>query len=615
MGIFKNISLQQLWRGAVTTFLAYPLVLLSAFAGTAAAIFNSELSYDQRQEHLYLEKFMLVCALGLILFFTLELLVSKYKLRLHWQASLWLAGLVLLVLYFWLLPLELEQRHWLRFLMLALALHLAASYAMFLNRRDENAFWQFNKALFLRILTSALYSGVLFIGLVIAVLAMEELFSVDIDGAFYGQLWLFMVGVFNTWFFLAGVPTDVQELEHTHLYPKGLKVFTQFVLLPLVTLYLLILYAYFGKIIAQWAWPEGWVSVLVLCFSIAGILSLLLIHPIRFEEGNTWMRTFSRWFYRALFPLIILLALAIWRRVSEYGVTEERYVVMALALWLFITALYFLFSRQKNIKFIPITLSVVALLAAFGPFSAFQVSEWSQVNRLEKLLQESKVLVNGQIQRQHPPVSGEVEEEVSSITDYLARTHGFEALQPWFAIDLEDSLAAATDSLGNRWQKSFATRDKVLDLMGLEYNSGQRDMGRQHFYFSTQHSGSGNAVQDIRGYAYAVQYSYRTFERHEEQREFQLGAVPMIVSLEKEGSVLYFKFEQETLTLDLLPLIKKLQKKQHELVSPADMTLTVEGKQVKVKLALDELNGVEETKEGNYRVQSIEASIYVQLQE
>lgn len=80
MGLFKQISLQQLWRGAVTTLLAYPLVLLAAVTGTAAGVTLAELSFEQRQRSLYLEKLMLVSSLGLILFFTLELLVRKYKL-------------------------------------------------------------------------------------------------------------------------------------------------------------------------------------------------------------------------------------------------------------------------------------------------------------------------------------------------------------------------------------------------------------------------------------------------------------------------------------------------------------------------------------------------------
>ncbi|WP_157593701.1 DUF4153 domain-containing protein [Pontibacter actiniarum] len=612
MGLFKQISLQQLWRGAVTTLLAYPLVLLAAVTGTAAGVTLAELSFEQRQRSLYLEKLMLVSSLGLILFFTLELLVRKYKLALQWRLLLQLAGLLLLGLYFYFLPPELEDRHWLRYLMLALALHLAASYAMFLNRREENAFWQFNKTLFLRLLTSALYTGVLFLGLVVAVLAMEELFAVEVDGEFYAQLWLFMVGVFNTWFFLAGVPANVRELEQTHQYPKGLKVFTQFVLLPLVSLYLLILYAYFGKIIVQWAWPEGWVSVLVLCFSIAGILSLLLIHPIRNEEGNTWMRTFARWFYRALFPLIILLMLAIWRRVSEYGVTEGRYIVAALALWLLATALYFLFSRQKNIKFIPVTLSIVAVLAAFGPVNAFRVSEWSQVNRLEALLQENGVLVGGKVQQQHPPVSEEVEQEVSSIADYLARRHGFEALQPWFNGSLQDSIAAATDSLDNRWQRNFAARGKVLDLMGLAYTPGSPRAGETYFYFDSQPPGAGEAVHDIQGYAYALQFHLRNVEGGSERREYTLGGAPLLVSMDEDATTVYFRFEQETLKLDLLPVVQKLARGQQEQVKPADMTFVVQGEQVQLKVAIEELSGY---RKDRYYIQSVGASVFVQLPE
>ncbi|TPE43627.1 DUF4153 domain-containing protein [Pontibacter mangrovi] len=609
MGFFKNLSLQQLWQGAAATFLRYPLALLSAFTGTAAAMWLTELDYDQRQHHLYLGKLILVCALGLILFFTLELLVRRYRLSLRGRVLLRVLGLALLVLYYWFLPEELLDEHWLRFLMLALALHLAASYVMFFHVPGETAFWQFNKALFLRILTSGLYAAVLYLGLIVALLAVDNLFAVQVDGETYTQLWFFMVGVFNTWFFLAGVPADVQLLEVSPTYPRGLKVFTQFVLLPLVTLYLVILYAYFGKIVVEWAWPEGWVSVLVLCFSVVGILSLLLIHPIRFEEGNTWMRTFSKWFYRALFPLVILLALAIWRRVAEYGITEERYIVMVLAIWLFATALYFLFSRHKHIKFIPITLSLVALLAAYGPLNAFQVSQWSQVYRLEKLLEQNRVLVNGKVQRQHSKVSEAVEREVSSITDYLARHQDLEVLQPWFAVDLQEAFAAAAAPDGNRWQRSYAARDTVLHLMGLEYRTSLTTPDEQYFYFSTQPYDGAEVVHDIKGYTYALEFGLRSFEGGVDQREYQVGKAPLLISMKEDATTLYFQFEQETLSLDLLPLIKKLGAKGQDRISPEKMTFVLKGKDVQLKVVLAELSGRQ--KKQKYAVQSLLADVFV----
>ena len=156
------------------------------------------------------------------------------------------------------------------------------------------AFWEFNKTLFLRILISALYTAVLYIGLVVAMAAIDQLLEIDIDDDRYLQLFIFQVGIFNTWFFLSGIPkfNNTSELEIE--YPKPLKVFVQYVLIPLVTVYIAILYVYTGKIIIQWELPNGWVSYLVLSFSIAGILSLLLLFPIRNQKENTWIRIYSK---------------------------------------------------------------------------------------------------------------------------------------------------------------------------------------------------------------------------------------------------------------------------------------------------------------------------------
>lgn len=609
MGLFRNISLQQLYQGAVHTFLKYPLVLLSATTGTVAAIIRIDIPYDKQHLYQYLNKLILVSALGLILFFVLELVVRRYKFSLAERVMLWVAGLLFLMLYFLLLPGYVEERQYLRFLMLELVLHLAASYAMFVNQREENAFWQFNKSLFLRILTSALYAAVLFIGLTIAVAAVDKLFSVDVPDNFYAKLWLCMVGIFNTWFFLAGVPVNVPELEQSHTYPKGLKVFTQFVLLPLVTLYLVILYLYFGKIVLQWEWPQGWVSVLVLCFSIAGVLSLLLIHPIRFEAGNAWMRTFSRWFYRALFPLIILLILAIWRRVSEYGITEPRYVVMALALWLFCTALYFLLNSQKNIKFIPVTLSLVALITAFGPFNAFQVSAWSQTNRLEELLQQSGVLVNGQVQAKHPEVKNKVAQEVSSITRYLAGMHDLRDLQPWFRQDLDAILASKADSAWNQWNRAEEQAEAIVALMGIEYSIRYGATSTDEIlYFSSMPNGNGSEVFNVKGYDYGMYFSPVTNEEDESREEYNLDSWQLVVKLDRNSGKLYFQATNETIILDLIPIIKQLEKKRHSPRNQEEMIFKAAGKHLAVQLVLHELYV---DKKANYRIGNMNGYLFV----
>lgn len=602
MQFLKNISLQQLWNDAVQTLLKFPFALLSALTGTIAAITLIEIEAKNFDENEWLIKLIIVSSAGLILFFTLELLARRLSFLLKARALTWLGGLAFLGVYYYFIQPEL--RYMIRHLALVLALHLASSYIMFLNKREENAFWQFNKAMFLRILTAVLYTTVLYLGLVIAIVALQQLFNLDVPDKIYPELWVFMVGVFNTWFFLAGVPTNVAELEETHIYPKGLKVFTQFVLLPLVTIYLVILYAYMAKILLQWEWPEGWVSVLVLCFSIVGILSLLLIHPIRNLTENHWMHTFSKWFYRALFPLAFLLVLAIWRRVSEYGITEARYVVIALAVWLVVTVLYFVLSKQRNIKFIPFTLSIIALLAVFGPVNMFRVSEWSQVSRLRHLLEQNGLLVNDKVQPAGQELKQETAAQISSIVDYLAEHHGFETMEDWFDAKVAITLDSIKTGAESKWTIRETTRNEILDQMGLDYTSESGIKSTQYFHYSLDKYDDKGEVFQIDGYSYMAEVWLRTDNK---KQDLKLGNLPLVVSL--ENNMLHLAFEEETLRLNLEPITRKLRKGSIGYRAKSEMTFTLAGDKKRARVTFRELSGKEENKE--IEVNALELLLFI----
>jgi hypothetical protein len=156
--------------------------------------------------------------------------------------------------------------------------------------------------------------------------------------------------------------------------------------MPLISLYLVILLCYEAKILITLSLPIGWVSYLVLIFAIFGILSFLLIHPIAKETGNLWMRTFSKWFYFLLVPLLGLLFWAILYRVNLYGFTHERYYVLLLSIWLTVVVAYFIFNKQPKIKFIPVSMCLFGLLSIAGPQSADSISKNSQLSIFEEYM-------------------------------------------------------------------------------------------------------------------------------------------------------------------------------------------------------------------------------------
>jgi Domain of unknown function (DUF4153) len=397
-------SVQAALATAGTVLRRFPLTLLCAFVLGGVAMHLIYLDNDGVPNNELTWTFPVLSAAGLGLSLTLALALMAERYR--WPAAgRWGAqavGVALLLAWYALAPTEPNLSWMLRLALLGLGLHLTVAAGPYLSelrrRADTPGFWRYNETLFLRFLVGGLYSGVLYVGCAIALTAVRELFDVPVPGHWYGYLFVALGTVFNTWFFLAGVPRDFAALEEQTSYPKGLKLFTQFVLLPLVVLYLLILYAYLARILVTWTLPQGWVSTLVLALAVAGIFALLLIHPIREAAENAWIRTFARWFYRALFPLLGLLAVAIGTRVRAYGITEERYFVLVLAGWLLGMAVYFLWRRGQGIIWIPASLAAVAFLAAGGPWGAFAVARRSQLARLRTTATEYDLLTNGRFE-------------------------------------------------------------------------------------------------------------------------------------------------------------------------------------------------------------------------
>ena len=274
-------SLKNVLNSTLKTVLRFPLETITVILGTIIAIVLNEKEYNDPNKELY-QKALMSCSLCLVLFLSVSLFFLASKKNLIWRliTSFVLGGCIILFVFNfhqYITETEIQQ-----FLVLNIALHLLVSFAGFLPRTyNQDEFWEFNKQLFLRILTSALYSIVIYSGLALAILAIDKLFKVEFYDHIYFHVFFVIAGIFNTLFFLNGVPETNNNQNPLILnYPKGLKNFTQFVLLPLISLYLVILICYEAKIVLTLSLPVGWVSYLVLVFAIFGILSFLLVHPI-----------------------------------------------------------------------------------------------------------------------------------------------------------------------------------------------------------------------------------------------------------------------------------------------------------------------------------------------
>ncbi|HUU46213.1 MAG TPA: DUF4153 domain-containing protein [Acidobacteriota bacterium] len=458
----KLPSIQQVLQESGRTFRRFPFVLAAAAVWTVVALILVD--YEGPPTSSILFKILFASILG----FPLLLASALFAERRGWRKSMALGVQVLcvflLVAYALSVPSNIDaapQLHLQRLLMLALALCLLVATAPFAATKQLNGFWHFNKSLLQRILLAGLFSATLYAGLAIAMASVDALFGVDVPEKRYGELGLFILGIFATWFFLADVPKDLNELETRAGYPRVLRVFSQYILSPMLVVYFVILYAYVVKIMIEWSWPKGMVSGTIFGFASIGISAYLLLYPMHDKSEYRWIKVATRWFWIAMIPMIVVLQLAIWRRVSEYGITENRYFALGLGVWLAAMVVYFLAGKTKNIKVIPASICVLALLTSFGPWGVFSVSEKSQVGRLEELLTKNQLLIDGEVQKAQGQIPPADAEQISSIVRYLHDMHGYERIQPWFS----ESLRRDSAGLGLIDQPPAF----VVNALGVEY--------------------------------------------------------------------------------------------------------------------------------------------------
>lgn len=433
----KSPSLLALSLALKKVLLRFPLEMAFALTGTIAASVLIELSNLGSEAENFCIRLIMVANLGLVSALS-GTLFSESRIYSATKKNLLRLLTVLLVsgFFFLLDPLK-SQADILRYFLLALAFHLLVSFAAFTDRNNINAFWHFNKTIFLRFLTGGLYSAVLFVGLAAALGSMNLLFNFKFEWDTFAILWVWIAGLFQTLFFLSGVPEDINSLEEDKSYPKGLKIFTQFVLIPLATVYVVILLAYEIRILIEWELPKGLVSSLILGYAVFGILSLLLVYPIRNLEENRWIKSYSRSFYFLLIPLIFLLILAVTARVIDYGITEERYILIVLAFWLSFISIYFLFSKRHDIRMIPVSLSLITLFTIYGPQGAVAISKDSQIRQLKKLFGKYDAYRNSRLQALTKPVDTLDRERMVNILGYLIDRHGLSSIKAISPVDPE----------------------------------------------------------------------------------------------------------------------------------------------------------------------------------
>lgn len=591
-----KIRVQELWQNFVATAGRFPFAVLDATVVTVLAL--SLYAAPAGLHNVVTQKLLLTAILGfpLLIAFTLFAERSEWPER-RSRLFPFYALLILAVCYFFLRRDE-GNADAIRFAALLLSFVSLLSFAPYIRKGSSDAFWRYDKALVIGSAIAGFATLILMAGIGLALLGMDFLLGIKFPGAVYARIWI--VGSCFLWplLFLAATPGDFARLEDPEQYPKAMELFSRFIAVPLVALYMLILYLYTGKIALEASWPKGGVAGYILGFSILGLLSVVLLHPLKGREGNRWIGTYLKWLCVLILPQTAVLLLSVWRRVSEYGVTESRYFGILAAFLLAGVCLYFLISKTKNIEVIPITLCIAACLSAIGPWSAPGISERSQFHRLELLLEKHGILSGGKVVKAKAAVSHEEQAAISVIVRYLHDRHGLKSLQGLFAEDLSS-------------QEAYGRPAKMMAAMGLSYMpyySGGKDPSYLFFYAEKK------KVRKISGYDYFLRmgsYENQEFSAEIKGKSYTFSLRP------KAAQFTVSRDERPVMRLDIMPVARKLKDRpvsstSHLNVPQEEMLLEGQAGAVAVRILFSEMHMTE--RNGRLEITSAIADVLMKVE-
>ncbi len=486
-----------------------------------------------------------------------------------------------------------------RFAALILSALAMVSVGAFIFRKSNDvSIWSFNRQVVFGGAISFIAALILFAGASGALASIGYLFEIKIHGDVYSTLWVFGASLVAPLYALSFVPRQFDVSEQECHMPSQVGFIANWILAPLVAVYIAILYAYFIKIGVTFDIPKNQLAYMIAGFALAGIITYQVSWPfVRSGHANRLLRFLMRFLFPVLVLPIIVMIVAIMIRIDEYGVTEKRYVVALAALWFLFLAAGFTFKKLQ-LKHIGLSFAVILFLGACGPWGMTQVSQQSQFSRLEKLIDQYGLIEEGKIVKAKKEIPFVDRKNISSIVQYLSRTPYKETIKAWLP-ESENESASKGEGLSPA---------AVTNQMGFDFVNRYAAAGnKERFHVNAN-------IHDLRnikvqGFDYILSNLYARLDTKDINRNAFASetdqALPKITWEFNENGLLMVRVEgHKNIAFDVAALAKENHHKDVKALSLDGL-----GQGMKIRLVFKQISGT--VKDDNYEV--TDASFFMLL--
>ena len=457
-----------------------------------------------------------------------------------------------------------------------------------LNRENKEKYLQSE---FSDFVITHIFALVLFIGIGIVLTTVNYLFFKS------RSFFISRLTVYSSWFiaevlgaslFLSLLKKPNDDLEN-YEFPSIFNSLIKFVIIPLIAIYTAVLYIYMAKTIISMQLPKGLISHLVLWYTAFSVVIMILITP--FTQKDKFFGNFKKYFPYFSIPLIFASLFALFQRIYQYGITEKRYYVLILIFWLLFCMI--LFIRKMNITGIFISLIACVVIAVYTPFSAKSVSNFSQKERLKRMLVKYGALKDGKISKITQKLTNRQGSQIHTTIQYISSNSNIQKLnfknEKGEVYSTLEDLEKALD-VKESWKDYYIVRNE--DENGENYDE------KEIVAYRVKNSENAELISDTTGYDNFISYKKVDNEdpinQENESEKYKITVKNKIIIIKSKDGTELAKINYEDAIKQIVSKLRtsKLQDKKDVgyVVSQKDLEYIGTAGKINYKISLGNIN-------------------------
>ena len=421
----------------------FPVTVCFVFALTGHLVYLCAVD-GKASDNKLLYTFSYYLSVGTLLSLTLHLWSEEMKKKAN-KIITHLIGHALLLCDTYFLYIQSPEQSWTEIIIAhsaaILALGLSVFFLSFFREKDDVPSWNFALSSLGAFVTANVMGSIMSGGLCLLLFSLQKLFGLDIDTRGYGYITILCNVLLAMMLFLGLLPKGKAKHDRRPLARSFLNTAAHYLLLPLTGAYLLVLYVYAAKILANWELPDGWVSWLVTVLMMGCVAIEFCIYPTRMALPGKWDERIARWLPMLVLPLLVLMSVGIARRFNDYGITINRLYLATFNIWCYGVCIGLFLTKAKRINWIPISFAIIFLLTSVFPINFASITRRTLRHNIEELTAQADKnklpFSNRQYEKWVDTLPEEKAKEINGKLEYMRYAFGWESIRDIVTEDVD----------------------------------------------------------------------------------------------------------------------------------------------------------------------------------